>query len=75
MTFDFWKSALERAFKTALQVVVALAAAGPVFDVLAFDWTAAGTTALSAFVLSVLTSALSAPFGDKGTPSAVSDGR
>jgi hypothetical protein len=37
----------------------------------ALDWMAGGSTDLSGVQLSVLTSIISAPFGDEGTPSLV----
>lgn len=73
-TVQFWKDATERAVKTAAQSVllflignkVAEAASVNAFDV---DWKTIGGFAIGGLVISYCFSLLSAPFGDKGTPS------
>jgi len=66
----FWKQALERAVKSAAQALVLVLGASQ-FDWLHAGWGAVAVGAGSAFVLSVITSIVSAPFGDAGTPSLV----
>lgn len=66
-TVTFWKDALERALKTAAQVVLGFGIADvAIFDV---DWGNALAVAATGAVLSLLTSFVSAPVGDKGTAS------
>lgn len=69
-TLQFWQSALERAVKTFAQALVAVLGAGT-FGVLDAPWTTALSAAALAAVLSVLTSVMSAPVGEPGTPSVV----
>jgi len=70
-TSEFWKQAAERAVKTFAQTLVA---AGLVVGVAGWDeWQAALIAAGIAALLSVATSVASAGFGDKGTPSLVSE--
>jgi hypothetical protein len=71
MKRQFWKETFERAVKTAAQGAVAgFAAAG--FNILDMSQLAAvGTGALTGFVLSVITSIASAPFGQGDSPSVV----
>jgi len=64
----FWKEAGERAVKTAIQVFVALLSVGSV-GVLDAPWRAALSTAAMAALLSVLTSVISEPVGQRHTPS------
>jgi len=66
----FWKEAGERAVKTAIQVFVALLSVGSV-GVLDAPWRAALSTAAMAALLSVLTSVISEPVGQRHTPSVV----
>lgn len=71
-TAAFWKDAAERAVKTAAQALLSLWLVGDViFDLFSVDWGAAAGVALGAAVISVLTSVVSAPAGDKGTASLV----
>ena len=69
-TKSFWKSAAERAIRTVAQALVAVIAATS-FDWFSADWKAIAGTALTAGVLSLLTSIASAGIGDKGTPSLI----
>lgn len=69
-TRNFWKQALERAIKSAVQAVAGLGLLDGA-NVLHFDWKLAGGTALGAAVLSVLTSIVTAGIGEKDDPSAV----
>ena len=70
-TATFWKLAIERAVKTAAQTLVLSAGAGAGFDLYSFDLKAAAIATVGGFVLSILTSIASAPFGTAGTPSLV----
>lgn len=68
-TLAFWKDTAERALKTAAQAVVlglGLAQGANLFEM---DFMAALGLAAGGAVLSVLTSIISAPFGEKGTAS------
>ena len=67
MTAAFWTGALDRALKSAAQTLLLLWGADQGFNVLAIDWQPALGLAGGAAVLSVLTSLLSAPVGDKGS--------
>jgi len=69
----FWKSAAERAVKTAAQTYIAVASVGGVFDLASISWTAIGAAAASATVLSVLSSIVSLGAGPEGSPSLVVD--
>jgi hypothetical protein len=72
-TNTFWGPALERAIKSALQAFVTLASIGGVFDLATITWAATGWGTLSMFVLSLVTSLLSAGAGPTGSPSLVTD--
>lgn len=72
-TVTFWKSAAERALKTAAQTLLLAAGAGAGFNLFAFDWKSAAGAVLGGAVLSLLTSIGSAPFGPAGSPSLVPD--
>ena len=70
-SWSFWADVLERAVKTAAQAILTVlglsnSGFGNLFE---FDWTVLGQAALSGFVLSVLTSLVSAPIGESGTAS------
>jgi hypothetical protein len=70
-TGAFWKSAFERAVKTAAQTLAAfLVADVALWDV---DWEHGLGIAATATALSLLTSLGSAPFGPSGSPSLVND--
>lgn len=70
-TTIFWKLAIERAVKTAAQALILSAGAGAGFDLYSFDLKAAAIATIGGFLLSILTSIASAPFGTPGTPSLV----
>lgn len=70
-TGTFWKQVVERAAKSAAQAVIGLWVGDSVFDVWQADWQKAAGVALGAAVLSALTSIVSAPVGEPGTPSLV----
>ncbi len=69
-TKTFWKQALERALKSAAQSLVILWGVDQ-FSAFSVDWGYAGGIALGAAVLSLLTSMVSLPAGDTGSPSLV----
>lgn len=71
-TLAFWKAALERAIKTAAQAVITGLVLAEGFNAFEIDWGLAGGFALGGFILSILTSIASTPFGAiKGDPSLV----
>lgn len=67
----FWKEAAERAAKSAAQAAVALIGVDALIPAWNIDWLSIGGAALTMAVLSVLTSIVSNPLADKGTPSLV----
>lgn len=71
----FWKSAAERAAKSAAQAAVLYFGADQVFDAWHANWGAAGGIASGAVVLSVLSSIISSKVGDSSSPSLVTEGR
>lgn len=56
MTVAFWKSAGERAIKTAAQAAIAILGADQLVSAVDVSWTEVGGVALFAGILSVLTS-------------------
>lgn len=68
---DFVKRTVERAVKTAAQTVLLAVGASTGLDLFTADWKTIGGAAAGGFILSVITSVASAPFGDVGTPSLV----
>lgn len=56
MTVAFWKSAGERAIKTAAQAAIAILGADQLVSAMAVNWAEVGGVALFAGILSVLTS-------------------
>lgn len=73
-TAKFWKDAFERAAKTAAQAVLLFLGADQLLDAVSADWGSAASFAVGGAVLSLLTSAVSAPLGaDKGSPSLVDE--
>jgi len=66
---DFWKASLERSLKAFAQTLAAAFASDQLIGVLSIDWTQALSLAVSAAVLSILTSVGSAKFGKNAGPS------
>ena len=66
----FWRDASERAIKTGLQAALAMLGTG-VTGILEVDWLQAGSVALMAAILSIITSVASDPIGERGTASLV----
>ena len=67
----FWRDSAERATKTAAQAVLLAIGAAEGFNLFALDWRNIAGVAIGGFVLSILTSLVSSPFGGewgKGTP-------
>ena len=69
-TGSFWKSAAERAVKTAAQVTVTFLGADAL-DLFSVDYERVGGIALGSAVVSLLTSVASSGVADKGSPSLV----
>lgn len=70
---SFWLGAAERAVKTAAQVLlVTFFAADQAANAWEMDWADMGGVALAGALLSILTSIVSAPFGERGSASLVS---
>jgi len=69
----FWKSTAERAVKTGAQAALALVGVAGL-GVLDIDWAAVGSVSALAAIASVLTSIVSAPVGEVGTPSLTETG-
>jgi hypothetical protein len=72
-TATFWKLAAERAIKTAAQTLLLTIGAAQGADLFQLEWATAAAGAAAGLVLSLLTSIVSAPFGQPGTPSLISD--
>lgn len=71
LTADFWRSAIERAVKTAAQSLLLAVGAAQGADLFHLDWANAAAAIAAGFVLSILTSIASLPFGQSGTPSLI----
>ncbi len=69
-TSRFWRLAIERAIKTSAQLTVALIGAVQA-DWLTLDWARIGITAAVGFLLSLVTSIGSEPFGAANDPSTI----
>jgi hypothetical protein len=72
-TTAFWKSAAERASKTAAQAAILVLGADQL-DAFAADWGDVASFAVGGAVLSLLTSIVSAPFASEGTPALTKSG-
>lgn len=70
-TVKFWKSAAERAVKSAAQALVGVWAVDGVFNLWSVEPGQAAGIAAGAAVLSLLTSLVSLPFGEPNSASAV----
>lgn len=70
-TKQFLRDLLERATKTAAQTLVLAVGASQGFDLFTADWRTLAGAAAGGFVLSVLSSVASAPFGDHSSASVV----
>lgn len=69
MTAAYWTGVLDRAVKSFAQQLILLWGADQGLNLLAVDWRSALGLAGGAAVLSLLTSLVSAPVGDKGSTS------
>jgi len=67
-TKKFGFSALERAIKTMAQTIILIFGANQI-NVVTIDWLTVAGLAGGGFVLSILTSIISLPIGDKDSPS------
>jgi hypothetical protein len=73
MTGAFWGGAAERCVKTIAQVVASMLVLNQFTTVLNVSWTEIAGSALTAGLLSLLTSIASGPAGPSGSPSLVND--
>jgi hypothetical protein len=74
LTASFWGAALERAVKTFAQILLSLLVVGDyALNAFTFDWVPALGIAGGGFVISLLTSIVSAPISPAGTPSLVGE--
>lgn len=69
---QFWRDVLERALKTAAQIVATTLAGEQVINAFSVDWQDVAGLALGGFFFSFLTSILSFQFGEPGTASVIS---
>lgn len=69
-TYRFWRDAGERALKSAAQAAIVVFG-GDAINVWAIDWQQSTGVVLSAALLSILTSIVSANVGETGTASLV----
>lgn len=67
----FWLAVLERALKSAAQCLIGLWIGDNALDLIHVDWPHTLGLAAGAALLSVLTSIVSAPLGEAGSPSLV----
>jgi len=75
VSVPFWKAAAERAGKTVVQTLLVLAVpSSGLFNAFSMDWRTTGGLALSAGLLSILTSLASAPIGGTDSPSLLKGG-
>lgn len=72
-TATFWKTTVERAIRTAAQVLLGFLVVGQT-GVLDVDWEQALSVTGVAVIASILTSVVATGVGDKGTASLVKDG-
>jgi hypothetical protein len=72
-TVKFWKSAAERAAKSAGQALIGLWLGDGVFNIWTVDVQLAAGVAAGAAALSLLTSVVSLPVGEPDSPSAVQE--
>lgn len=74
-TGSFWLGLVDRAVKTFVQVLTGLWIADEGFNIITSDLGDSASVALTATVLSVLTSFISMPVGETGTTSFLPGGR
>lgn len=63
----FWAGAFDRAIKSFAQMLLVLWGASDVFNIFDVNWVQSLGVAAGALVISLLTSIISAPIGDRGT--------
>lgn len=70
-TFSFWMETLDRAVKSGAQAVILGLSLGEGLNAFSVDYRLAAGFVLGGAILSVLTSLVSAPFGNRGTASII----
>jgi hypothetical protein len=70
----FWTGAFDRALKSFAQMLLILWGASDVFNVLEVNWAETLGIGAGALVISLLTSIVSAPVGDRGSTSVMKGG-
>lgn len=73
MDMTFWKLALERAVKTAIQSIVLAIGAAQGANLFVLDWQNVAGAALAGFAISILTSLASVKIGPSDSPSLISE--
>jgi len=68
---SFWLETADRAIKSSAQALVLVWGSAEAFNLFEADVVNVGGLALGAAALSLLTSVISAPFNNKGTPSLI----
>lgn len=68
---NFWRQAVERAVKTAAQVVVGAGLMDQPLDIFQINFTRGAGIALGGALLSLITSVATAPAGEPDDPSAI----
>jgi len=73
-TAAFWTGAFDRAIKSFAQMLLVLWGASDVFNIFEVNWVQTLGIGAGALVVSLLTSIISAPVGDRGTTSVMRGG-
>ncbi len=73
-TAAFWTGAFDRALKSFAQMLLILWGASDVFNIFEVNWVQTLGVAAGALVISLLTSIISAPVGDRGSTSMMRGG-
>jgi hypothetical protein len=74
-TAAFWTGAFDRAIKSFAQMLLVLWGASDVFNIFDVNWVQTLGVGAGALVISLLTSIISAPVGDRGSTSLMRGGQ